>query len=78
MPEYKCEAQPGPASSEEERSLRKIIYSGDLSLNPAYSSKKTLRVFHVQIYFAIMGDPDSSKNVTGILNLKAPSIGDEL
>ena len=50
MPEYKCEAQPGPASSEEERSLRKIIYSGDLSLNQA---KMMPRVFHAQINFAL-------------------------
>ena len=29
--------EPGPASSEEERSLRKIVLSGDQSSNPAMS-----------------------------------------
>ena len=40
---------PGPASSEEERSLRKIVFSGDPSLNPA-SSKKKARVFCMLIF----------------------------
>ena len=40
---------PGPASSEVEHSLRKIVFSGDPSLNPA-SSKKTPRVFRPQIF----------------------------
>ena len=35
----KAHKQPGPANSEEERLLRKNIFSGDPSLNPAYSKK---------------------------------------
>ena len=64
--------KPGLASSEEKRPLRKIILSGDLSLNPA-SSKKTPRAFRIKRF------PDSSKYVTEILHLdEAPSIKDEL
>ena len=67
---------PGPASSEVEHSHHKIIYSGEPSSDPA-SNKKTPRIFHAQILHKL--DPDSMKNVTGILNLsKAPSIGDKL
>ena len=65
----------GPASSEVEHSLRKIVYIGDPSSNPA-SSKKMPRVFHVQNLHK--HDSDSLKTVTGIVNLSAPSIGDEL
>ena len=68
----------GPASSAEERTLRKIVYSGDPSLNTASSSKKTLRVVHAQNYLALGVTPILQKNFTGILNLKATSIGDEL
>ena len=61
---YKDVEWPGPASSEEEHLLHKIVFSGDLSSNPS-SSKKTPWLFCAQI-FALKCDLDSSKYVTGI------------
>ena len=43
-----------------------------------FQQKDSERVFYGQIYFAFKRDPDSLKRVTGIMNLKVPSIGDEL
>ena len=43
-----------------------------------FKDPNLLAEFFMREFICMMCDPDSSKNDTGILNLKAPSIGDEL